>query len=63
MNCVKQSHHYSMETALALPLSKKVQTPLAHLVAAKDSTLMVQPTEHVRLITNGIVLWLNVKVS
>ena len=52
-----------METALALPLSKKVQTPLAHLVASKDSTLMVQSTEHVRLITNGMVLRLNVKVS
>ena len=45
-----------MEIALAMPLSKKVQTPLAHLVAAKDSTLTVQSAEHVRLITNGMVL-------
>ena len=45
-----------MEIALAVSLSRKAQTPLVHLVAAKDSALMVQSAEHVRLITNGMVL-------
>ena len=45
-----------METALAVPLSKKAQTLLALLFATKDSTWTVQSVEHARLITNGMVL-------
>ena len=55
--------HYSMGIAAAVFLSRKPPTPRALSFAKKVSKLMVQRVEHVRLITNGMGLLINVKVS
>ena len=60
---MKRSLHYSMGIAAAVFLSTKLPTPPALLFAKKDLKLMVQPAEHVWLITNGMGLLPNVKVS
>ena len=59
---MRQFLHCNLEIAVALFLSTRLQTLLVILIARKVSTLMVQPTEHVRIIINGMVLWPNVKV-
>ena len=52
-----------MGIVAAVFLSTKLPIPPALSFAKKDSKLMVQPAEHVWLITNGMGLLPNVKVS
>ena len=50
-----------MGTAVALLLSTRLPTLLARSFATKDSKLMVQQAEHVKLIITGMALPINVK--